>query len=75
MSSKRLDSLADYARHHYKLRVGCQCGRVAMLDPHTLLSQIMERGWTSYSLEGLAMRLRCQRCGARPKRIGPGLEG
>jgi len=44
-------------------------------DPHTLLSQIMERGWTSYSLEGLAMRLRCQRCGARPKRIGPGLEG
>ena len=73
MGSKRLDSLADYARHHYKLRVDCQCGRVVLLDPHELLGTIMERGWSSYSLEGLAMRLRCQRCGKQPARIGPGL--
>lgn len=73
MGSKRLESLGDYARHHYKLRVDCQCGRVVMLDPHTLLAQIMERGWKTYSLEGLVMRLRCQRCGSRPNRIGPGL--
>lgn len=73
MSSKRLDSLSDYARHGYKLRVDCACGRVVMLDPHELLGVVLERGWSSYSLEGLAMRLRCQRCGKRPSRIGPGL--
>lgn len=73
MSSKRLDSLSDYARHGYKLRVDCQCGRVVVLDPHKLLGSVLERGWRSYSLEGLATRLKCQKCGMRPSRIGPGL--
>lgn len=75
MSSKRLDTLADYARHNYKLRLDCRCGRVVLLDPHDLLAAIMARGWASYNLEGLAMRLKCQKCGARPERIGPGLGG
>ena len=75
MSSKRLDSLSDYARHGYKLRVDCVCGRVVLLDPHDLLGVILARGWQSYSLEGVAMRLKCQRCGKRPSRIGPGLGG
>ncbi len=73
MSSKRLNSLADYARHKYKLRVDCACGRVVMLDPHDLLAVILARGWNAYSMEGIGMRLKCQRCGKRPTRIGPGL--
>ena len=72
MSSKRLDSLSDYARHGYRLRVDCECGRVKLLEPHALLKTIIDRGWESYSLEGLAMRLRCGKCGRRPSRIGPG---
>ena len=73
MSSKRLDTLADYARHSYKLRLDCRCGRVVLLDPHELLAVIMARRWPSYSMEGLAMRLKCQKCGSRPERIGPGI--
>ena len=73
VSSKRLDTLADYARHSYKLRLDCLCGRVVLLDPHDLLAVIMARGWASYSMEGLAMRMKCQKCGSRPARIGPGL--
>lgn len=73
MSSKRLDTLADYARHGYKLRVDCGCGRVVMCDPHNLLAVISAKGWTRYSMERLAMRLRCQECGSRPRRTGPGL--
>lgn len=71
MSSKRLDSLSDYARHGYKLRLDCDCGRVVLIDPHALLGVVLERGWTGYSLEGLAMRLKCRRCGKRPNQIGP----
>lgn len=70
MSSKRLSSLSDYARHGYRLRLDCHCGRVVLADPHKLLAECHRRGWT-HTLEGLAMRLRCFECGERPKRIGP----
>ena len=73
MSSKRLESLAEYARHGYKLRLDCVCGRVVMLDPHDLLGVILARSWPRYSLDAIGQRLKCQRCGSRPKRIGPGL--
>ena len=72
MGSKRLESLSDYARHGYTLRLDCKCGRVVMLDPHQLLATIMERGWPSHTLEGIATKLRCSKCGERPARIGPG---
>lgn len=75
VSSKRLDSLADYARARYLVRIECACGRVLLKDPHELLALIAARGWPRYTLEGLALRLKCQRCGKRPKRIGPGLGG
>ena len=44
-----------------------------MLDPYDLLAVIAAKGWPRYSMEGLATRLRCDRCGERPARIGPGL--
>ena len=71
MSSKRLDSLADYTRHGYKLRLDCACGRIVVMEPHALLRIIMERGWSGYSMEGLAMKLKCQQCGKPPRQIGP----
>lgn len=70
MSSKRLSSLSDYARHGYKLRLDCECGRTVLADPHTILRLCHERGWR-HTLEGLALKLRCSNCGRRPKRIGP----
>lgn len=72
MSSKRLETLADYARHGYKIRLDCACGRVVVIDPRTLLEMIAKRGWARPSLDAIAQRLKCQRCGSRPKRIGPG---
>lgn len=71
MGSKRLDSLAAYARHGCKLRVDCQCGRVVLLNPYDLLAVTAARGRPRYSLEQLQMKLRCERCGSRPKQIGP----
>ena len=75
MGSKNLRSLRDFIRHKFSVRVECQCGRVRLIDPRRLLDMVEERGWTAYSLDGIAMRLRCEKCGQRPKHMGPGFEG
>ncbi len=72
MSSKRLDTLADFARHNYLLRIECDCGRVTLANPHKIIAACQARG-ISYRLETVAARLRCERCGRRPRRVGPGL--
>ena len=72
MSSKRLETMADYARHHYMVRIECECGRVVLSDPHKMIVACQERR-LSYRLEAVAQRLRCQKCGRKPFRIGPGL--
>lgn len=71
MSSKRLDSIADFHRQGYLLRVDCrQCGRVAVLDPLALLERCRAKGW-SYQLAVIEGRFRCGKCGARRARLGP----
>ena len=65
MSSKRLDTLSDYARHHYLLRIECECGRVVLADPHKIIRACQERG-INYRLEAVAGRLRCEKCGRKP---------
>ena len=72
MSSKRLSSLSDYARHGYKLRLDCKCGRTVLLDPRAVLQFCNDRGWR-HTLEGIATKLRCSNCGGRPVRMGPAL--
>lgn len=72
MSSKRLETMADYARHHYRLRIECECGRVVLANPHKIIAACQKRG-LSYRLEAVAARLRCQKCGRKPFRMGPGL--
>ena len=71
MSSKRLETMADYARHHYKLRIECECGRVVLADPHKIIAACQKRR-LSYRLEAVSARLRCERCGRKPFRVGPG---
>ena len=72
MGSKRLETMADYARHKYLLRIECECGRVVLSDPHKIIRACQVRG-INYLLEAVAGRLRCERCGRKPWRIGPGL--
>lgn len=72
MSSKRLSGLSDYARHGYKLRLDCECGRTVLVQPHALLKLCNDRGWR-HTLGGIAAKLRCSKCGRRPYRIGPAL--
>lgn len=71
MSSKRLDSLGDYLRHRYKVRVDCLgCRKVVILQPIVLLEQCRRRGW-SHQMHEVAGRLKCGSCGSREVRIGP----
>jgi tRNA G26 N,N-dimethylase Trm1 len=71
MSSKRLDSIADYSRHGYALRVDCRrCRRVAVLDPLQIVLHCQQRGW-SKQMAALEGRLRCSRCGSKDTRLGP----
>ena len=72
MSSKRLDTLSDFARHKYLLRIDCECGRVVLADPHKIILACQARK-ISYRLDDVAGRLRCERCGRKPWRVGPGL--
>ena len=72
MSSKRLDTIADYARHGYYLRVDCQaCGHVAKLEPRHITTMCIERGW-SKQIAAVERRLKCSRCGERNVLCGPG---
>lgn len=71
MSSKRLDSLADYNRHRYRLRADClNCRRVTIMEPLALLERCHARGW-SYDIEAVARRMVCAECGSRDVRLGP----
>ncbi len=74
VSSKRLETLADFARHKYLLRIECECGRVKLADPHKMIAACQARR-ISYRLDAVAARLRCENCGQRPWRVGPGLGG
>lgn len=47
MSSKRLETIADYTSHGYTLRVDClKCRRVAVINPLALTLRCQERGWS-----------------------------
>ena len=70
MGSKRLDSIADYAREGLQLRVECSCGRVVLLDARKLTLDCHRRGSSKVVVQ-LVGRLRCDDCGERPKHWGP----
>lgn len=71
MGSKRLDSLGDYLRHGYRLRLECRgCNRVAIKEPLPMLEMCRKRGW-GHQLPVIERRLRCSKCGSREVRLGP----
>lgn len=75
MSSKRLDSLGDYLRHHYRLRIECRgCNRVVIEEPLAMLDMCRKRGW-SHQMAQVERRLRCGRCGCREISLGPAFGG
>ena len=59
MSSKRLDTISDYARHGYRLRIDCRdCGRAVRLDARELTALCSKLRW-SRDIVSLSRRLRC----------------
>jgi hypothetical protein len=71
MSSKRLDTIADYSRHGYALRVDClSCRHIAVVNPLEIVMLCQHRGW-SKQMAAVEARMRCSRCGSRKTRIGP----
>ena len=71
MSSKRLDSVADYHRHGFDLRVVCLgCGRVIVLDSLEL-TQALSRANRSRDMAAVERRLRCGECGSGEVKCGP----
>lgn len=71
MGSRNLRTIEEYERSGYGLRVECQCGRVAILEPRALIL-LGYRRRQRLSLARLATVLRCSQCGGRPKQIGIG---
>ena len=70
MGSKRLDSISDFNRHGYDLRVTCRCVHVGRIDSKALTAQCVARG-VSRQMHAIERRLRCARCGACDVKCGP----
>lgn len=71
VSTKHLDSIADYRRHGFKLRIECTCGRVRVIEPGDLMVALGRRKNSSRDMQLLIPRLKCFVCGSRPKYWGP----
>ena len=71
MAAKRLDSVSDYHRHGFDLRVTCLgCGRVIVLDSLEL-SERLHRTGKSRDMGAVERRLRCAECGSSQVKCGP----
>ena len=71
MGSRRLDTIADYNRHGYRLRVDClACKRTVILEPLPILTRCHVKKW-SYRIEAIAERMVCAECGSKRVRLGP----
>jgi hypothetical protein len=74
MNSKRPDTISDYTRHGYTLRVDCRaCKRLAIIDPLKITLLCQRRNW-SKQIGAVERRLRCSSCGSRDVRMGPGFK-
>lgn len=70
MGRIKLDSINDFARHGYKVRVSCKCGRKVDWSATELLMRLHARK-LPYQVDRLEPKLRCQFCFARGARISP----
>ena len=73
MGTIKLHTLGAYARKGYLVRIECVCNRVTQIDPRTIIAAGSRTRSGIPRIEDLQARLRCETCGQRPKRVGPGL--
>ena len=70
MGSKRLDSISDYSRHGFNLRVVCQgCESAAVLDS-LALSMARSKAGKSRDMGAVQRDLKCRACGSRNVKCG-----
>lgn len=71
MSSKRLDSLGDYVRHGYRVRLDCSmCKRTVIQSPQSMI-QVCQQRKVSYQIASVQRHLKCSQCGSRNIQVGP----
>ncbi len=69
MGRIKLETLTDFARRGYDLRITCAaCGHVANAKPLEMLAGLHQRR-LSLRIEALEARMRCRACGKRQATI------
>ena len=61
MGRTKLDSINEFARHGYKVRVSCSCGRKVDWSPFEMIVMLQKRR-LPYDVERLEPKLRCGFC-------------
>jgi len=73
MGRSKLDTVSDFARQGYFVRVTCvKCGKVSDWNAIELMGELYRRR-ISMAVEQVEKRLRCSTCGARQARLQPAL--
>ena len=70
MVRHKMDSLSDLIRHGYWVKLKCQCGHEAKLDPVVLRTSLHKRDKSSH-LNRLNEAMCCQQCGKSSFAVEP----
>ncbi|QQN73893.1 hypothetical protein [Croceicoccus sp. YJ47] len=65
----KLETISDFARRGYRIRISCRCGHVVVHEPLALLRALPRN--MSPRIEAIEDRLKCSNCGARGGAISP----
>jgi hypothetical protein len=70
MSRARLESINEFARQGYAVRVTCSCGNVSDWNAVLLMGELHRRR-QSLAVDEVERRFRCSACGERGATITP----
>ena len=70
MGRTKLDSINEFARQGYAVRVTCECGNVSDWNAVLLMGELHRRR-RSLSIEKVERSLKCSACGERKATISP----
>jgi hypothetical protein len=71
MGTHRLDSVSDYVRHGFNIRVVClDCKRASVLNARQLLEKLAGQK-RSTKIGDVAKRLKCGWCDSKNSQLGP----
>ena len=70
MVRHRLDSINEFARQGYAVRVTCECGNVSDWNAVLLMGELHQRR-RSLAIEAVERSLKCSVCGKREATITP----